>query len=116
MRKGCLGALALFAVLLVVAALWFNRTGVFSYANFDRIRPGIRVAEVELLLGGPGTEMPEPELPGIVDWSVPVDHPKRVKAVVTGERYIRWKQGESYVIVSLRDEVVAEKWYYEPSL
>ncbi len=116
MRKGCLAALALFAALIVVAVFWFNRTGTFSHANYERIRPGMTPAEVERLLGGHGTEVPESQLPGIVDREVPVDHPKRVKPVVSGERYLRLEQGGSEIIVSLRGNVVAEKWYWEPSL
>jgi hypothetical protein len=117
MRKVCLATLALFAVAVLVAVLWFTRTGTFSQANYERIRPGMSLAEVERLLGGPGTETLEGHLPGVVDWSVPVDHPKRVKAVVSGEQYLRWEDGHgSEVIISLRGGVVAEKWYWEPSL
>jgi hypothetical protein len=116
MRKWCLAVLLLLTVLIVAVVLWTARTGTVSVFNYDRIRPGMSIAEVDMLLGGPGIEISESQLPGIVDRSVPVDHPKRVKPVVTGERYIRWEHGHSYVVVSLRGKFVAEKWYYVPSL
>jgi hypothetical protein len=37
--------------------------------------------------------------------------------VVAGERYFRWDDGNgAEIIISLRSGVVAEKWYWEPSL
>lgn len=116
MRKGCLACLAVFAVLITAVTCWSNRTGIFSEANYERIRPGMTLAEVEHLLGGPGVEVSEPELPRTVDRTVPVDHPRRQKPVVSGDRYIQWKERYSFIIVSLRGDVVAEKWYWEPSL
>src|SRR4051812_8359642 len=105
MRKWFLGGLSLVmvAALILAAYLWFNRTATFSYANYKRILPGMPLAEVDRLLGGPGVEVDESRLPGIVDWDVPVDHPKRIKPVVTGHRYFRWEQGSSYILVSLRN-------------
>ena len=79
--------------IILAAVCWFTRTGTCSYLNYTRIHPGMPLSEVERLLGSPGTEIPESQLPGIVDWEVPVDHPKRVKAVVSGERYYVWNQG-----------------------
>ncbi|WP_171469925.1 hypothetical protein [Frigoriglobus tundricola] len=89
---------------------------MISHANYERIRPGMNLAQVERLLGGPGTEALEKHLPGVVDWDVPVDHPKRVKAVVSGEQYFCWDDRGTEIIISLRAGVVSEKWYYEPSL
>jgi hypothetical protein len=71
---------------------------------------------VETLLGHSGQEISERELPKVVDWSVPVDSPKRVKPVVNGDRFFRWEQGACYILVSLKDGVVFEKHYWEPSL
>jgi hypothetical protein len=117
MRRACLAALTVFAAAVMVAVAWFTRVGTVSYANYERIQPGMSLAEVDRLVGAPGTEIPETELPGVVDWSVPVDHPKRVKAVVSGERYFRWEDGSGpEIIISLRGGVVAEKWYWEASL
>lgn len=116
MRKGCLACLAVIAALIAAVACWSNRSGIYSEANYERIRPGMTLAEVEQLLGGPGFEVSEPELPHIVDRTVPVDHAGRLKPVVSGERYMRWEDGYSYIIVSFRGDGVAEKWYWEPSL
>ncbi len=111
------------AVLLVGVALalaaWSNRPGVVSWANYERIRPGMTVEKVERLLGGPGREVSETDgLPGVVDHDVPLDHPKRVRPVVNGERYLKWnvRENDRTVIVSLRAGVVAEKWFSELSL
>ena len=38
-----------------------------------------------------------------------------VKPVITGEKFYRWKDGARYILVSLRDGVVFEKSYWEPS-
>jgi hypothetical protein len=116
MRRGCFAALILFVIAAMALLLWSNRTGTFSYANFERISPGMSLVDVEDLLGSHGNEIPEPELPSIVDWGVPVGHPRRIKPVVTGDRYIRWVEGSSYIIISMRGGMVAEKWYWEPSL
>jgi len=77
----------------------------------------------ELLIVARGMRQAEGRLPGVVDWSVPVDHPKRVKAIASGEEFYRWTKsgknymiGETYIIITLRDGAVAEKFYWEPSL
>ena len=116
MRKVCLGAVVLIAAMIVAAGFWVNRVGTFSYANYERIRPGMPLAEIERLLGGPGTEVDESELPHVVDRQVPADDPRRLAPVISGERYIRWEAGSSYIIVSLRGDLVAEMNYWEPSL
>lgn len=116
MRKVIFAAILVISGASIAATFWFDRIGTFSHTNYERIRPGMTVAEVERLLGAPGAEVRERELPGVVNWDVPVDHPKRIKAVVTGERCLRWERGDSYIVVSLRREKVAEKWYWEPSL
>ena len=103
----------------MLLAAWFTRPGVVSWANYERIRPGMTVEEVERLMGSQGYEVSvENGLPQVVDHDVPFDHPKRLKPVVSGERCLSWGDAGTYrqVIVSLRDGVVAEKWYWEPSL
>lgn len=113
---GALVVLVLGGGLLLVA--WLNRPGTVAWVNYERIRPGMSVEQVELLLGRPGAEIGERELPGVVDHEVPLDHPKRVKPVISGERYLKWNERENdrTVIVSLKDGVVAEKWFWELSL
>lgn len=120
MQRGCVAILAVLSLAVLAAVVRFNREGTISHVNYERILRGMSLAEVERLMGTPGTETFEDRLPGVVDWDVPVDHPRRIKAVVSGERYFQW--GEMHVdngvmiVVSFRDGVVAEKWYYEPSL
>lgn len=117
-----LGFVAL-AVLLVggvlALAAWFNRHVVVSWANYERIRPGMMVEEVERLMGAPGSEVTVTNgLPQVVDHGVPLGDPKRIKPVVSGERYLKWNLAENdrTVIVSLQGGVVAEKWFRELSL
>jgi hypothetical protein len=107
MRKGCLVALTLFVLAVVAVLVWDDRTGRITHANYERIRPGMALAEVERLLGGPGTEMPESEVPRYGS-----------KPAVTGDRFFRWEGNYNgrIIIVSLRNDVVAEKDYSELSL
>jgi len=112
------------AVLVLIGAirlwenhrLWENRTGTFSYADFQRIQPGMHLKEIEDLLGGPGLEVNQSRVAGIVNWDAPIDSPERVKPVVSGDRIHRWEQGNRYILVSIKGGVVHEKWYWEPSL
>jgi hypothetical protein len=94
-----------------------QRTGVFSYENYQRIRVGMATGEVESLLGMPGKEIEDAELPHVVDWSEPIESPQRTKPVVKGERFLQWRveHGER-IVVGLRGGSVSEKWYWEPSL
>lgn len=118
MRKGDIAILAALVLVAIAWIAWDNGRGTFSHANYGRIHPGMSLAEVERLLGGRGDKMPEGELPKVVDWSVPLEAPERTKQVVSGEQFFRWR-GEvngAQIIISLRDGIVAEKWYWEQSL
>jgi hypothetical protein len=109
--KVCLGVGLLLAITGAVFLSFVNREGAFSYSNFERIRTGMTLAEVERLLGETGNEINESFVPLIV-----VGQPKQQKQVVSGGQYYRWENGNSYVIVSFRKGLVAEKYYWEPSL
>jgi hypothetical protein len=110
--------LIVLVITLAISALgaWWCRSGTFSRWNFSRIRPGMSLEQVEALLGGSGQEIVESHVPGIVDWNERVDSPKRVKAIIAGERFFRWEEDGCYIIVSLKAGVVFEKHYWEPSL
>jgi hypothetical protein len=71
--------------------------------------------EVEALLGQPGIEVDQSQLPGEVDWGVPLNSPKRVKTVIGGEKFYRWEDGARYILVSTKGGMVHEKNYWEPS-
>jgi hypothetical protein len=112
MKKARLVVLVLIAALIVAG--WVGSTYYSAFAYYQRIQPGMNLNEVERLLGHPGREVRESELARAVDRSLPVGHPQRVKPVISGERYVRWEKGSGYIIVSLRGEAIAEKWYWEP--
>jgi hypothetical protein len=114
MTKVRLVVLALIIALIVGGWVGSNYYSAFAY--YERIQPGMTLSAVERLLGHPGREVRESELERTVDWNLPVGHPRRVKPVISGERYVRWEQGSGYIIVSLRGGAVAEKWYWESDL
>ena len=103
------------AAALFVVANWCL-PGRFSYCNFERIAAGMKLSDVESLLGASGMEITAEQLPGIVDWSVPVDSPQRIKGAISGEKFYLWEDGTRYILVSLKADIVHEKWYWEPSL
>ena len=117
MRKLLIGGVLVSATVaaLTIAATWC-RSGRFSHCNFERIETGMKLDDVETLLGASGREITADQLPGIVDWSVPVDSPKRIKGAIAGEKFYRWEDGARYILISLTAGVVHEKWYWEPSL
>jgi hypothetical protein len=95
---------------------WLDRPNIFR-AIYERIQPGMTISEVRTLLGRPGNEQVQSQLPQIVDWTVPFGSPNRLKTVVTGEQYFRWDNDDGEkIIVSLRRGVVSEKWYWYPAL
>ncbi len=106
--------LAIVGTIYLVSVFWCYH-GQFSHCNFQKIAAGMTLREVEAILGSPGIEVRESELPGIVDWDAPVDSPKRIKPVIAGEKYYRWEDGARYILVSLNNGAVREKNYWEPS-
>jgi hypothetical protein len=82
---------------------------------------GMTLEEVEALLGL-GEEIEEMYAPHVVDWTQPLDSPKRLRPVVCGEKIYRWTDspndgfGDRKVLISFVGGRVKEKWYWEPSL
>ncbi len=109
------GALLTAVVGALAISVRLFRPGQFSRFNFERIDAGMKLSDVELLLGAAGVEIRADQLPGIVDWSVPVDSPKRIKVAIAGEKFYRWEDGARHILISLKADVVHEKWYWEPS-
>ena len=115
------GATMLTICLVVIAAVQRHhvesqRVGVFSYENYQRIQIGMTREQVESLLGVPGEEIGESELPEVVDWTQPVDSQRRLKRVVSGQEFFRWRDDSRKIFVGLQDGSVLEKWHWEPSL
>jgi hypothetical protein len=96
-------AFAVFAAVMGAVATVRYSSGKFSYINYRRISKGMSIAEVDDLLGSTGKEVPASLL-------------LNQKPVVSGERYFRWDAGIRQVYVSLNNDVVAEKYYWSPSL
>ena len=80
-------------------------SGRFSYINYQRIAKGMSIVEVEELLGSSGTEVKASQVLLL-----------NQKPVVRGERYFRWDAEIRRIYVSLNNDVVAEKYYWSPSL
>lgn len=116
MSKLWVAPVVLILVVVGGTVYWFHRHGNSFHAVYVRILPGMPLAEVEGILGGPGVVVSERDLPGIVDWRIPLEDPNRVKAVVAGDRYLWWEHGGSTIFVGFRDGKVMDKWYGEPSI
>ena len=94
------------AIVVIISVImgWLCRPGVFSYFNYCIIFPGMTLTQVEALLGKPGREIPPHEVPGT-----------SAKAFVSGDRVFRWEDGNRVIFISLKNGVVYEKYYREPS-
>ncbi len=110
--------LTTFAAWVAVAAWAFHhRPAAVLSRNSEKISTGMRLEEVQALLGNAGKSLDKSELPEVTDWDVPVDSPRWSKPVVSGEDFYEWEaDGGAYVIVSLKYGVVHEKFFYAPSL
>jgi hypothetical protein len=114
MRYKALVLLAL-GLSLSATAIGCERVGKFSYANYERIQVGMTLTEVERLLGAPGEEIDESfvALTNVGD--------KKTKRVVSGDKYYKWFKDKAdvlgaWIVISLKNGLVAEKYYWEPSL
>jgi hypothetical protein len=119
MRKWLfVAALGLTALVVFNFALdaYLHRPGRFCYRNYERIRVGMTLPEVEALLGGPGREIAREDLPQSRDFGPPVPH-KWSKPVLIGERFFGWLAPEQFkgggIIVGLKNGRVIDKWYWE---
>jgi hypothetical protein len=108
------GVPATVAVFTLVA--WWNRTGCFSYRNYERIETGMLLEEVDGLLGRPGEEIPPEWVSTVPPWAKISGSPAGWLGVVWGDRFFLWKSGHCEVFVGVTDGRVTSKWYWEPSL
>jgi hypothetical protein len=101
---------------------WFLLPRGFSYLNYLRIRAGMSLNDVNTLLGRPGSEIRRSEVTQVVDWSEPLDSPKRLRPTIDGEKFYKWKEfpdgvfGGAYIIISTVGDKVNQKEYWAPSL
>jgi hypothetical protein len=115
-------ATAIGVILLGLAAsvagilAWSDRTGCLSRGNYERVTKGMELSQVELLLGGPGEEIPPEQVPTVPSWARFADAPEGWPGVVWGERYFRWETGSRTIHIGVQDGKVVSKWYWEPSL
>jgi hypothetical protein len=111
--------LALTFVAWLAVALWEyeHRPGAVLAHNFDRIKPGMRLEQVNSLLGLNAREIMASEIPIINDSTEPDGSSRRMRRAVSGDSYFKWETKDgAQIIVGLRGGVVSERYHYEPSL
>jgi hypothetical protein len=110
---GCLAVLiapiVFFAGWLWIApnSFWYFLTDTKLRQDYHKIAVGVPLPEVEALLGGPGKQLKEKELP-----ETPCG------PVVNGDQFYQWTgplNGQK-IIIGVRDGRVCAKWYWEYSL
>jgi hypothetical protein len=98
---------------------YLHRPGRFCRQNYERIRVGMPLAEVEALLGCPGQEIAPEYFPLSPGLGQPLS-PERPVPVVSGDQFYRFEAPEGFnggeVIVGLEGGRVCDKWYWEESL
>ncbi len=97
---------ALVAVLVAAYWAWSWRPGVPSHHNFDRVREGMSLQEVEELLG-PGDEVRGPGW----RWS-----PTGGEPIVRGDRFFLWCPSDGFITVGMKDGRVVDADYTVLSL
>ncbi|HLW68372.1 MAG TPA: hypothetical protein VKS79_23850 [Gemmataceae bacterium] len=75
--------------------------------NYKKLKIGMTLDQVELVLGEPGVEMPVNEVPRYPSGPV-----------VQGDSFYEWKGSINgiKVIVGIKDGRVCDKWYWEADL
>ncbi len=110
--------------MVITIAVWIavtvrafeNRPSAVLHRTSEKIKPGMKLEEVDSLLGHVGRKIEQSELPRTVDPDEAVDSPSQSKPVVSGEGFFKWETDDgAYVIVSLKEGVVHERFFYAPS-
>src|SRR5690242_18170374 len=97
MRKWLLApvlALVVLAAFVFALDAYLHRPGRFCYRNYERIRVGMTLPEVEALLGAPGREVAREELPQSRDFGPPL--PRKWSKPLIGDRFFGWLAPEQY--------------------
>ena len=103
--------------LAVLVACVLLLPGPAVYLNYLRIIPGMGRSYVEyLLLVSAGSEIDREHVTQVVDHDQPVGSPNRLKRVVEGDQYMKWRSGDTYILVAFRNGYVSGKFYWTPSL
>jgi hypothetical protein len=109
----------LFLVVAPVLAGWaflaYCPPGQLSWCNCKKVTNGMTLDEVQRLVGWPGEEITQEQLP----WCpATVTTGYKNNAVVGGDRFFRWYDQERYVwlIIGMKDGRVFSSCFWEPSL
>lgn len=105
------------AMLVTTAGLlfaWSERTGCFSYSNYQRIQVGMSRQQVADQLGSPGDETKN--IPGFPAYVHLPGAPPGWTGVVWGDTFVHWHDGVRDIYVGFSEGRVTSKHYWEPSL
>jgi hypothetical protein len=98
--------------------LYETRTGCVSYWNYQRIKEGMSVEEVESLMGSPAN--PPPTVWSYGDYTPP-GAPPGCKACVWGDEFFGWQDppesylGDQNIVIGCSNGKVISKAYRAPS-
>jgi hypothetical protein len=102
-------------VILSVAILLFLILGIFwcwngrpSECTFARIQPGMKLDEVQIILG-PGEEIPRVDVPVYPPDGARIIEGKSTTKVVDGERFFKWAILDGTFYISFKNDRVYEK-------
>ena len=107
-------AVALLAVAAGLLYAWTERTGCFSYSNYQRIQAGMSREQVAELLGSPGEETKN--IPGVPPYVRLPGAPPGWRGAVWGDTFVHWQDGSRDIYVGFSEGRVTSKDYWEPSL
>jgi len=106
--------LAVLAIAIGLPYAWTQRTGCFSYSNYQRIQNRMSREQVIELLGSSGEVTQNiPEFPPYVHLP---GAPPGWTGVVWGDTFVHWRDGNRDIYVGFSEGRVTSKDYWEPSL
>jgi hypothetical protein len=109
--KICISALGLgLVVLSIVVASYHTRPGRVSYRNYRQVAIGMRLNDVESLLGS-GRKIARDSIPHSPDRSHPLGEVSQ--PVVKGDVFWEWREALCWIIIGFREDRVCDKWYLD---